>query len=138
MAKVTFVSPKWSQEPVRTVEVPAGTTLLEAAVKCGAKEGSACGGVVTCSTCHVWVNKGLASLNDQEDREMDILDRAFDVKPQSRLGCQAEVAGEDLEVEITEESLTTWYDEHPHERHAAEAEGKWPPPNRVGGVAKAG
>ena len=33
-----------------TVEVPAGTSLLEAAEQCGATVGHACGGVCACST----------------------------------------------------------------------------------------
>jgi 2Fe-2S ferredoxin len=101
-----------------TVEVPEGTTLLEAAQKCGVKMGSACGGVCACSTCHVWVRQGLASLSEQSEKELDILDKAFDVKPQSRLGCQSEVSGEDVLVEITEESRKTYFDEHPEERAA--------------------
>ena len=58
---------------------------------------------------------------------MDILDRAFDVKPSSRLGCQAILAKEDVVYQITEESERTWYDEHPKERHEAEKAGTWPP-----------
>jgi 2Fe-2S ferredoxin len=104
-----------------TVEVPEGTSLLEAAQKAGVKMGSACGGVCACSTCHVWVRKGLSSLSDQSEKELDILDKAFDVKPQSRLGCQSDVDSEDVVVEITEESRKTYFDEHPEERKAQES-----------------
>src|SRR5215470_7966473 len=106
-----------------TVEVPEGTSLLEAAEKCGATVGHACGGVCACSTCHVWVRKGLESLSDQEDAEMDRIDQAFDVRAFSRLGCQAQVDGEDVEVEITQESLTAYLDENPVLRRQLEAEG---------------
>ena len=41
------------------VEVPVGTTILEAARKAGAPEGDRCGGVCACSTCHVYVVQGL-------------------------------------------------------------------------------
>jgi 2Fe-2S ferredoxin len=75
----------------------------------------------------VWVKKGFASLSDMEDGEADYLDRAYDVKPYSRLGCQAQLDGEDVTYQITEESERTWYDEHPKERHEAEAKGIWPP-----------
>ena len=44
------------------------------------------------------------------------MDKAFDVRPESRLGCQAKVADEDLIVEISEESLRAWLDENPEER----------------------
>jgi ferredoxin, 2Fe-2S len=107
--------------------VPAGTDLLRASVQLGAKHGSACGGVCSCSTCHVWVKQGFDSLSEQEDAEMDILDKAFDVKPTSRLGCQAQLSDADVVYQITEESERTWYDEHPKERHEAEAKGLWPP-----------
>ena len=58
------------------VEVPDGTTILEAAEKCGAQVGHSCGGVCACSTCHVWVKKGLESLPEQDDMELDRLDQA--------------------------------------------------------------
>ncbi|MHB1846994.1 MAG: 2Fe-2S iron-sulfur cluster-binding protein [Deltaproteobacteria bacterium] len=103
-----------------TCEVPEGTTILEAGQRAGVKIGSACGGVCACSTCHVWVRQGFASLSEQEEREQDILDKAFDVKATSRLSCQAEVGPADLVVEITPESQNTYYDEHPAERHARE------------------
>jgi 2Fe-2S ferredoxin len=112
MPKVSFTPDGLS------IDVPAGTTLLEAGQKAGAKFGSACGGVCACSTCHVWVRQGLASLSEQSEKEMDILDKAFDVKAISRLGCQAEVGDADLQVEITQESRKTYFDEHPDERKA--------------------
>jgi ferredoxin, 2Fe-2S len=108
------------------VEVSPGTTLLEAAEQAGAQVGHSCGGVCACSTCHVWVRKGLESLSEQADEEMDRLDQAFDVRPYSRLACQSEVGTEDLEVQITEESLSAFMDENPALRHTLEADGKWP------------
>jgi ferredoxin, 2Fe-2S len=115
MPKITFLPDNV------TTEVPEGTTLLEAAQKAGVKMGSACGGVCACSTCHVWVQQGLASLSEQSEKELDILDKAFDVKPQSRLGCQSEVSGQDVLVQITQESRRTYFDEHPDERAALAA-----------------
>ncbi|MEZ4367992.1 MAG: 2Fe-2S iron-sulfur cluster-binding protein [Kofleriaceae bacterium] len=119
MAKVTFLNPrgKRSAGPV-TVEVDDGTSLLDAAEACDARVGHACGGNLACSSCHVWVQQGLESLAEVADKEDDIMDRAFDVRPESRLACQARVAGVDLVVEITEESLKTWLDENPDVRKA--------------------
>lgn len=118
-----------------TIDVKPGTNLLDAAQACGAREGHACGGVCACSTCHVYVTKGFETLVEAEDDEQDILDKAFDVKWNSRLGCQAEVTDEDVEVVITDESLQAWYDENPVERkerdERLQAEGKAiPPPAR--------
>jgi 2Fe-2S ferredoxin len=109
-----------------SVEVPSGTTLLDAAERCGAQVGHSCGGVCACSTCHVWVRKGLESLSEQTDMEMDRLDMGFDVRLYSRLSCQTELGSEDIQVEITEESLTAFMDENPAIRRQLEAEGKWP------------
>jgi 2Fe-2S ferredoxin len=108
------------------VEVPEGTSILEAAEQCGATVGHACGGVCACSTCHVWVRKGIDSLSEQEDAEADRLDQAFDVRPYSRLSCQSLVGSEDVDVDITQESLQAFLDENPDLRHRLEAEGKWP------------
>ncbi len=122
MPKVHFKSPLADV----SVEVPSGTTLLDAAERCGAQVGHSCGGVCACSTCHVWVRKGLESLSEQTDMEMDRLDMGFDVRLYSRLSCQTELGSEDIQVEITEESLTAFMDENPAIRRQLEAEGKWP------------
>src|SRR5206468_3064394 len=92
MPRVTIYNPRGEKEAEGEAE--EGATLLETSVKLGAKHGSACGGVCACSTCHVWVKKGFASLGDQSEEEADQLDKAYDVKPVSRLGCQAHLAGE--------------------------------------------
>jgi ferredoxin len=110
MPKVTYLPDGVS------VEATEGESLLEAARRCDAPVGSACGGNLACSTCHLWVKKGLDSLSDVEEGEEDILDKAFDVRPTSRLGCQARVSDADIEVEITRESRQAYYDEHPAAR----------------------
>ena len=53
-----------------------------------------------CTTCHVVVREGLKSLNELEEKEEDLLDMAWGLEPNSRLSCQAIVAGEDLVIEI--------------------------------------
>jgi ferredoxin, 2Fe-2S len=117
MPKITFQNPLGPRSTgPRSINVAPRTSILEAAEECGARVGHACGGNLACSTCHVWVHEGLDSLPEVTDKENDIMDKAFDVRPESRLGCQARVAGEDVVVEITEESLRAWLDENPDER----------------------
>jgi 2Fe-2S ferredoxin len=108
MPKVRFV-----KENIE-VDVPDGASILDAARKAGAPEGDRCGGVCACSTCHVYVVRGFDQTSEIEDEEYDILDKAFDVRAQSRLGCQAKVHG-DLEVAISDESFQAFLDEHPPE-----------------------
>lgn len=120
MPKVTFIDP----EGCRTeIEVEPGKhNLLEIAEENGVKVGSACGGVCACSSCHVYIREGLGSLEEMEEAEEDRLDMGFDVRPYSRLGCQTVVQDQDLVVEITRESIQTWYNEHPEHRHEQKKE----------------
>ena len=60
-----------------------------------------CGGVVACSTCHIYVRKGGASAPDPIEEEEDQLDFAPAVQDDSRLACQCVPDGSvDVEVEI--------------------------------------
>lgn len=104
------------------VDAPVGTTILAASIRLGAPEGSACGGVCACSTCHVYVTDGAALLTEMSDEENDILDKAFDVRANSRLGCQAKLRADGaVEVDISRESLEAFLHEHPTERARVEA-----------------
>ncbi len=114
MPKITFIDSEGARTEVQ-VE-PGKANLLEIAEEHGAKLGSACGGVCACSSCHVYIREGQDSLAEMEEAEEDRLDMGFDVRPESRLGCQCVVADADLQVEISEESLQTWYNEHPDRR----------------------
>ena len=46
-----------------------------------------CGGMALCASCHVYVLSDHA-LPEQSDDELNMLDQAFFVKDNSRLGCQ--------------------------------------------------
>jgi 2Fe-2S ferredoxin len=109
MPKITFIGPDGRQ----IVEAEPGATLLEVAEEHHIKMGSACGGVCACSSCHCYVRGGLEGLPEMSDAESDRLDMGFDVRPYSRLGCQVKVADEELTVELTQESIQTWRNEHP-------------------------
>lgn len=126
MADVKWAKVKYVNEGVE-IEVPVGTTILQASQEAGMPEGSACGGVCACSTCHVYVQKGASLLSEAEDDEEDILEKAFDVRSGSRLGCQARIEkpGE-IEIAISRESYEAYYAEHPEARKALEEAGRAP------------
>ncbi|HVV48143.1 MAG TPA: 2Fe-2S iron-sulfur cluster-binding protein [Polyangia bacterium] len=110
------------------IEVPVGTSILEASNKAHAQVGSACGGVCACSTCHVYVKQGLEALAEASDREEDIMDKAFDVKSSSRLGCQSKILRDvTVVVEISRESRQAFLDEHPEIRNALKQGTATPP-----------
>lgn len=116
MPRLTFKNPHGPGSAPLTVDAEPGRTVLDVAEDCSARVGHACGGNLACSTCHVWVEQGLDSLPEPEDKEYDILDKAFDVRAESRLGCQCQLGDDDVVVEITEESLRAWLDENPDVR----------------------
>jgi 2Fe-2S ferredoxin len=84
----------------RAAAVATGTSLLDAADAAGVELPHNCGGVCACTTCHVWVEDGLASLGPPTEREDDKLDEAVGLSPASRLGCQARVGAADLVVRV--------------------------------------
>jgi 2Fe-2S ferredoxin len=94
MARVTFLPEG------KTAEVERGTSLLDAAEVAGVDLPSNCGGVCACTTCHVWVERGLESLSEVEEREDDKLQEAAGLSSHSRLACQARVGGEDVLVRV--------------------------------------
>jgi 2Fe-2S ferredoxin len=94
MPKVTFLPAG------KTVDVPRGSSILEAAEAAGVELPHNCGGVCACTTCHVWIERGLASLSEIEEREDDRLDEASGLQESSRLGCQACVGDEEVVVRV--------------------------------------
>lgn len=91
MAKITYIDQKGTE---RTVDVPAGWSVMEGAVKNRVPGIDAdCGGACACATCHVYVDPAwLAKLPPRQEMEEQMLDFAQDVKPNSRLSCQIKVS----------------------------------------------
>ncbi|MGA7431840.1 MAG: 2Fe-2S iron-sulfur cluster-binding protein [Xanthobacteraceae bacterium] len=93
MAKITFID---SEGTARTVDGEVGSTVMETAIKNGVPEIEAeCGGACACSTCHLYVDQAWwEKVGAPSPMEADMLDFAFEVKPNSRLSCQIKVADE--------------------------------------------
>lgn len=94
------------------VEADKGESVLNVALKNDIGIEHACEKVCACTTCHVIVREGFDSLNESDELEDDMLDKAWGLDPESRLSCQAIVADEDLVVEIPKYSLN-----HAKENH---------------------
>jgi len=92
--------------------VAPGTTICEALLENDIEIEHACDMSAACTTCHVIVRQGFNSLNEIEETEEDLLDRAWGLQPDSRLSCQAIVAGADLTVEIPKYTIN-----HARENH---------------------
>ncbi len=78
----------------------SGVTLCDTLLENGIEIEHACEKSCACTTCHVIIRAGFDSLEPSEEKEDDLLDRAWGLTPTSRLSCQAKVAQEDLVIEI--------------------------------------
>jgi 2Fe-2S ferredoxin len=94
------------------IEAQPGTTICDAALANGIEIEHACEKSCACTTCHVYVREGLDSLEPSEEEEDDMLDKAWGLEPDSRLSCQARVAGVDLVVEIPKYTINMVSEHH--------------------------
>lgn len=81
-------------------DVRRGASLCESLLKAGVAIEHACDMVAACSTCHVHVREGSASLAEPDDEENDQLDNAWGLDAQSRLACCVKVRDADLTIEL--------------------------------------
>ncbi|HBF09801.1 MAG TPA: ISC system 2Fe-2S type ferredoxin [Gammaproteobacteria bacterium] len=105
MPKVTFLPHQTLCPEGLTVEAAPHSTILDVALENDIHIEHACEKSCACTTCHVIVRKGFQSLEEAEDTEEDMLDKAWGLEPDSRLSCQAWVEDEDLVVEIPKYTL---------------------------------
>jgi 2Fe-2S ferredoxin len=99
MPKVTFITADKT-----TVEVPDSSgNLMEIALENDiAGIGGDCGGVCSCSTCHVYVRKDwIERVGLPDSVEKDTLEFNSHYQPNSRLGCQVEMS-DDLDGLVVE------------------------------------
>ena len=76
-------------------------SILAILLKNGVEVNHSCGGVIGCSTCHIYVRQGFDSAPEPIDEEEDQLDFAPAVQDTSRLACCCVPDGSvDVEVEI--------------------------------------
>lgn len=94
------------------VQVEPGITICDAALKNGIEIEHACEKSCACTTCHVYIREGAESLNEPEETEEDLLDKAWGLDPDSRLSCQTVVGDKDLVVEIPKYTINMVSEHH--------------------------
>ncbi|MCB8837471.1 2Fe-2S iron-sulfur cluster-binding protein [Aurantimonas sp. VKM B-3413] len=93
MTKITFVT----QDGTRyDIDAADGTTAMENAVRNDVPGIEAeCGGACACATCHVYVDEAWREkTGEPEPMEEDMLDFAYEMRPNSRLSCQIKIRPE--------------------------------------------
>jgi len=93
LPKITFIE---HDGTTHTVDAEVGSTVMETALRHGISAIVAeCGGGCTCATCMVHVDEAWTGIvGPPSADEEDMLDSAFEVKPNSRLSCQIKVTDE--------------------------------------------
>ena len=103
MPKITYIS---HDGQTYAVDGDIGQTVMETAIKHDVPGIVAeCGGACSCATCHIYVDEAWrATTGEPSQMEEDMLDFAFEVKPESRLSCQLRItdAYDGLVVRISE------------------------------------
>ena len=100
MAKITVLPhatlcPKGAQ-----IEAVEGKSICDTLLENHIDIEHACEKSCACTTCHVILREGFDSLEPAEEKEEDLLDKAWGLEATSRLSCQAKVSGADLTIEI--------------------------------------
>lgn len=93
-------------------ESATGDVLCRVMLDHGIAIEHACELSCACTTCHVIIKQGLASLAPSEEAEDDMLDKAWGLTAQSRLSCQAKIGKADLTVEIPRYTINHAREEH--------------------------
>ena len=112
MTKIIFLPHEELCPEGQVVEAEPGTTILDACLSNGIDLEHACEKSCACTTCHVIVREGFDSLDEATEDEDDMLDKAWGLEPESRLSCQAQVADEDLVVEIPKYTINMVSENH--------------------------
>ncbi|HYD97090.1 MAG TPA: ISC system 2Fe-2S type ferredoxin [Noviherbaspirillum sp.] len=94
------------------IEAPAGKSICDVLLENDIDIEHACEKSCACTTCHVVVREGYESLEDPEEKEEDLLDRAWGLEATSRLSCQAILDKEDLVIEIPKYTINQVSENH--------------------------
>ena len=94
------------------IEAETGTSVCMALLDNGIEIEHACEMSNACTTCHVYVREGFDTMEESDEIEDDLLDKAWGLDPDSRLSCQAIVSEEDIVIEIPKYTINQVSENH--------------------------
>ena len=100
MPKITVLPHHELAPEGKVIDAKKGVSICDNLLNNHIEIEHACEKSCACTTCHVIVRKGFETLDPSEEKEDDLLDKAWGLEAQSRLSCQAIVKDEDLTIEI--------------------------------------
>ena len=90
------------QDKLHQLNAAKGLTIMEIIRDAGLDIEAACGGCCACATCHIYISPvWITKLKQIDDDEESMLDQAFHVTKNSRLGCQLEYSDDLNGMELT-------------------------------------
>jgi ferredoxin, 2Fe-2S len=94
------------------LDVEPGKSICDALLDAGIHIEHACEKACACTTCHVILREGFEALAPAEEKEEDLLDKAWGLEPTSRLSCQARVGQQVLVIEIPKYTINMVSEHH--------------------------
>jgi len=94
------------------IDAAAGESICDALLRNDIAIEHACEKSCACTTCHIIVREGFRSLDEADELEEDLLDKAWGLEALSRLSCQAIVTDDDLVVEIPRYTINQVSERH--------------------------
>lgn len=112
MPKITFMPHKDLCPDGLVIEAEEGLSICDIALQNKIDIEHACEKSCACTTCHIYIRKGLESLEKSTEDEDDMLDKAWGLDPDSRLSCQTVIGKSDLIVEIPKYTINMVSENH--------------------------
>jgi 2Fe-2S ferredoxin len=100
MTKLTVLPHETLCPEGAVIEAAPGDTICATLLAHDIAIEHACEQSCACTTCHVIVRDGYDSLDPAEEKEDDLLDKAWGLEMTSRLSCQARMKDRPVTVEI--------------------------------------
>jgi 2Fe-2S ferredoxin len=102
MENVITITVKDREGAIHELEAPTdmAMNLMEVCKSYELPVEGTCGGMALCASCHCYVTSD-HNLKEASDDEEDMLDQAFFVEDNSRLGCQIRITSEIDGLEVT-------------------------------------
>ncbi len=94
------------------IEAKKGISICDALLENDVEIEHACEMSNACTTCHVHIREGFDDIEESDETEDDLLDKAWGLDPDSRLSCQAHVNDADLVVEIPKYTINQVSENH--------------------------
>lgn len=94
------------------LELNTGDNLIQELLKHDIEIEHACEMSCACTTCHIIVREGFDSLDESDELEDDMLDKAWGLEPESRLSCQLIVGSNNLVIEIPKYTINQVSEHH--------------------------